>query len=109
MVAKKIRKIISLYKDSLEKKISVDKLILFGSWAQGKADEESDIDLIVISSDFKKFSDKERFSILWDAREKPLTRKIDMDILGLTPTEFAKASPLTTLGEIKETGLEVKL
>lgn len=87
MVAKKIRKIISLYRDSLGKKISIDKLIF----------------------DFKKFSDKERFSILWDAREESLTRKIDMDILGLTPAEFTKASPLTTLGEIKETGVEVKV
>ncbi|PIS09049.1 hypothetical protein COT75_03505 [Candidatus Beckwithbacteria bacterium CG10_big_fil_rev_8_21_14_0_10_34_10] len=104
MVAKKARKIISVYKNSLAKKIKIDKLILFGSWVKGKQTKESDLDLLVISSDFKKLSDKKRFSILWDARTNPLTKKIDMDILGLTPQEFAKASPLTTLGEIKETG-----
>lgn len=59
---------------------------------------------MVISPDFKKLSNKERFSLLWDARSNPLTRKIDMDILGLTPQEFANASPLTTLGEVKKTG-----
>ena len=105
MVSKKARKIVNDYKNSLKRKIKIDKLILFGSWSRGKQAKDSDLDLIVISSDFNKLSDKERFSILWDARTSPSTRKIDMDILGLTPKEFAKASPLTTLGEIKETGI----
>ncbi|MBL7159568.1 nucleotidyltransferase domain-containing protein [Candidatus Microgenomates bacterium] len=107
MVSKKAKKIISVYKNSLEKKVKIDKLILFGSWARGKQTKESDLDLLVISPDFNKLSDKKRFSLLWDARNNPLTRKIDMDILGLTPEEFSQASPLTTLGEIKETGIEV--
>lgn len=107
MVNKKIRKIIALYRESLEKKIRIDRLILFGSWAKRKQTNQSDLDLLVISHDFKKFSDGERFSLLWNARSHPATRKIDMDVLGLTPKEFTRASPLTTLGEIKETGIEV--
>lgn len=34
---------------------------------------------------------------MWDEREKTLTRKIDMDVLGLTSRELAKASKLTSL------------
>lgn len=104
MVAKKAEKIIRAYKKSLERRIKVNKLILFGSWARGTQTKDSDLDLLVISSDFKKYSARKRFSILWDAREDPLTYKIDMDIIGFTPREFSKASPLTTLGEIKEMG-----
>ena len=104
MVPKKARTIINLYKNSLEKKIKVEKLILFGSWAKGTQTKESDLDLLVISDNFKKLSDKKRFSLLWDARVHPLTRRIDMDVLGLTSQEFSQASPLTTLGEIKKIG-----
>ena len=108
MVTKKIRKIIKVYQNSLAKKIKVDKLILFGSWVKGKQTKESDLDLLVISSDFKEISDKDRFSLLWDARSDKITRKIDMDILGLTPEEFSNASFLTALGEIKKRGIIVK-
>ena len=104
MVAKKAKKIIKAYQKSLEKKVKIDRLILFGSWAKCTQTKDSDLDLLVISSDFKGYSDKKRFSILWDARTNPLTKHVDMDILGYTPQEFAQASPLTTLGEIKETG-----
>ena len=37
-----------------EKNISIDRVILFGSYAQGHAHKNSDIDLAVVSSDFGK-------------------------------------------------------
>lgn len=107
MVAKKAKKIISIYKESLTNRIRVKKLILFGSWARGEQTKESDIDLVVVSDDFAGLSEKKRFSLLWDARDKALTRKIDMDVLGVTGRELAQASRLTSLGEIRETGVVV--
>lgn len=37
---------------SLKKNIEVDSVILFGSYAKGTADENSDVDIAVISPDF---------------------------------------------------------
>lgn len=47
--------------------IRVDQLILFGSHAEGTAREDSDIDLVVISSSFSDKSYWERINILTDA------------------------------------------
>ena len=50
----------------LEKRITVNSLILFGSYARGEERMESDIDFIVVSEDFpRKFSD--RFDIVREA------------------------------------------
>jgi len=53
---------------ALESKgIRIHKLILFGSYAQGKAREGSDIDVLVISDDFSGKDYWERIDILADA------------------------------------------
>ena len=33
--------------------LNISKIILFGSYAKGKATKESDIDILIISNDFK--------------------------------------------------------
>ena len=56
------------FKNALESiNIQVDQLILFGSQAEGTAREDSDIDLVVISSSFTNKSYWERINILSDA------------------------------------------
>ncbi len=56
------------FKNALESiNIRVDQLILFGSHAEGTAREDSDIDLVVISSSFSDKSYWERINILSDA------------------------------------------
>ena len=56
------------FKNALESiNIQVDQLILFGSHAEGTAREDSDIDLVVISSSFSDKSYWERINILTDA------------------------------------------
>ena len=56
------------FKNVLESiNIRVDQLILFGSHAEGSAREDSDIDLVVISSSFSDKSYWERINILTDA------------------------------------------
>ena len=53
---------------ALESKgIRIRKLVLYGSYAQGKAKEGSDIDVLVISDDFFGKSYWERLEILSDA------------------------------------------
>jgi predicted nucleotidyltransferase len=56
------------FKNALESiNIEVEQLILFGSHAEGTAREDSDIDLIVISSSFSDKNYWERIDILTDA------------------------------------------
>ena len=40
---------LKLITDCIVREYQPDKIILFGSWARGNADEQSDIDLLVIS------------------------------------------------------------
>lgn len=107
MGIKKIEPIIDFYLKELKKTIKPEKIVVFGSFASGKADSESDLDLLVISDDFIDKSADERFSVLYQARLHPKMRKIAMDIFGVTKEEYASASYLTTLGEAKETGITV--
>lgn len=107
MDQKKVKLIVKAYLSELRKKVEPEKVILFGSYAKKRATEDSDIDLVILSKDFTRLSIDERFKILYHARKHPLTRKCSMDIFGYTPEEFAQASPLTTLGEAKETGLTI--
>ncbi|WP_338832796.1 hypothetical protein MHLNE_15330 [Moorella humiferrea] len=50
--------------------LKVDKIILFGSQARGDAREDSDIDLLVVSSDFAKMPYHRRFEVLGTAIAK---------------------------------------
>lgn len=107
MVSARIKKVIRLYKKDLEKKIRIKKMILFGSYAKGKAAKDSDIDLVILSEDFAKMNTDRRLDLLQRERKNPQTWKFAMDIFGYTPKEFSQASSLTTLGEIKQTGVTV--
>lgn len=107
MVPKRVKKVIKLYQKDLEKKVSIKKIILFGSYAKGKVNKDSDIDLVVLSDDFAKMNPDRRLDLLQRERRNPQTWKFAMDIFGYTPEEYAQASSLTTLGEIKETGIVI--
>ncbi len=60
--------IIDRFKNILErKKVRVNKIILFGSYARGNYNEDSDIDLVIISDDFETMNYWERIDFLTDA------------------------------------------
>jgi predicted nucleotidyltransferase len=98
---KKLKQIAKEFAKELEKEIKVEKIILFGSFAKGKAKKDSDLDLLIISPNFKKMDLWKRIDILARARKN---YEFPMDYFGLTPKEYQTASPLTVLGEVKETG-----
>lgn len=107
MDRKKIDRVIKIYLAELSKKIKVEKVILFGSAATGKLSQNSDIDLLVLSSSFAKMKTDRRFDLLYTSRTNPVTQNVAMDIFGLTPKEYRQASLLSIVGEIKETGKEI--
>lgn len=101
-------KIISLLKDfrkKVEKKIVVDKIILFGSRARNEGREDSDIDFIIVSDDFegkKSFKRSPIFYYMWDA-------KYDVDIICLTSKELNKKKrQIGIISEAIKEGIEIK-
>jgi uncharacterized protein len=51
------RKILEKFKSLLEKKLSVHKIVLFGSRARGEASETSDMDVLVILEEINSETD----------------------------------------------------
>ncbi len=66
--------------------IHVERVMLYGSQANGTAREESDIDLFVISEDWGKYSQRERLEILGVASARILE---PIQAQGITPGEIA--------------------
>ena len=54
-----LRRIIHQYVKALNEVVPIDKVILYGSWVNGKPHEYSDIDLAIFSSNFGKNKLKE--------------------------------------------------
>lgn len=77
--------IVKHYINILNKKIKVDKVLLFGSFAWGNPTKHSDIDLVIVSPDFKKIRNR----LQWLSRMRDeKTYQIAMDVIGYTPEEF---------------------
>ncbi len=80
--------ILSRFRNAIESQhISVDKLILFGSYATGANREGSDIDVVVISKDFANKDYWERTEILSDAIYDVFEA---IEAVALTPEEWDK-------------------
>jgi len=73
--------------------IHVDSIALFGSALTGNMDKDSDIDLIIISSDFTNLDLFERAKLTMKPETETLRKfKIPMDIINLSPDEYNDSS-----------------
>jgi predicted nucleotidyltransferase len=106
-VDKEISRLINEYQQKLEALgIKVNKIILYGSHASGKARKDSDIDLVVVSNDFKNMDLWKRLCLLGRAR---VGIKRPMEILGFTEEEFAQTAIGSFIGdEVKPKGIVVR-
>lgn len=99
-----IRKTTIRFRNVLEGRgIPVEKMIVFGSYAKGRARHDSDIDICVVSPEFGKDSIEELQFLLKQRR------KIDSRIepMPISSLEYRKtSSPL--IFEIKKFGKEIK-
>ncbi|HEX9616045.1 MAG TPA: nucleotidyltransferase domain-containing protein [Anaerolineales bacterium] len=83
-----LRQIVKRYRIQLEKMgIHPTRVLLYGSQASGTAREGSDIDLIVISSDWKKYNHRQRLELLGIAAARILE---PVQAQGFTPSEIEK-------------------
>lgn len=96
-----IDRVVRAYVARLQPEIRVDKVILFGSHARGTATEWSDIDVAIISNDFKKMDTVQQLEFL-GLRSKGCDPSLEP--LPFTLDEYENATPLDFLGEIKRTG-----
>jgi predicted nucleotidyltransferase len=87
---------------NLPKSIRVEEVIIFGSYLEGNATEDSDIDVYVVSEDFENQDEDQRLRTLYKA-----ARFIEPEVhpWGVTNEELKKASRLTTLGYACESGI----
>ncbi len=81
--------------------IRVNRLILFGSYAQGYARPESDLDIAVISESFNNKGLLRRQELLGEAI---FQLREPVEIIGFSYREFQKRHPLSFLGHIVSKG-----
>lgn len=79
--------------DRLSKRVKIDKVIIFGSRARGNEDEESDVDLIIISTDFKGKKFRERALSFY----KYCDMDFPVDFICFTPEEFEEMKNRATI------------
>lgn len=98
----KIKNEIELFADS--RKVVIDKIVLFGSQIMGTANKESDIDLLLVSKDFKNKSYSQRIRKLLGLN-RTLVKLTDkpFDILYYSDEEWENSSTLM-IQEAKEHG-----
>ena len=83
-----ISEIISCFRKALEARgVKIDRIILYGSWAKGTQREDSDIDLVVISEDFKEKDFWQRINMLSDAIYEVF---VPIEAIAFTPEEWEK-------------------
>jgi HEPN domain-containing protein/acid stress-induced BolA-like protein IbaG/YrbA len=73
--------------------ISISKIILFGSQAKGGASEGSDIDVAIVSEDFRDKDIFQRTRLIKDAGARTIKKfLVPVDLVFLTPEELNKKS-----------------
>lgn len=96
MAEKQIVKIVNYLADEIRNNgIAISKIILFGSRAKGRASAESDIDVAIVSEDFRDKDVFQRTKLIKDAGTKTIKRfVVPVDLVLLTPEELNSKSSL---------------
>lgn len=73
--------------------VRVESIALFGSALNGKMDIDSDIDMIIVSSDFTGLDIIDRAKLTMKPEIETMKKyKVPMDIINLTPDEYQESS-----------------
>lgn len=77
--------------------MEVTKIVLFGSQAGGNASAESDVDIVVISKDFRNKDIFKRLALIKDAEIATIKKyMIPLDVIMMTPDEFTSGTSLVS-------------
>lgn len=96
MAEERIREVVELIKDFLkDHHITVDKIIIFGSYAKGNYTKDSDLDIAIVSCDFDEKDIFQKAEMLkglkWLLGEKLM---FPFDIIPLSLKEWQESSSL---------------
>lgn len=96
MAKSKVIKAIKFLEQCLrESRLTFSKVVLFGSYAKGRATKESDIDIVIISDNFKGKNIFKRAEMTKDAEIKTIKKfLIPLDILTMTPEEWENSKAM---------------
>ncbi len=100
-IPQKITNIVKRYIESLKQdNLQIKSIYIYGSWTKGNAHKDSDIDVCIVSPNFRKI---DPWQYLWEKRLHEKTLYIQP--IGFTPEDFVDESPI--VWEIKRTGVRV--
>ncbi|MBI4181543.1 MAG: nucleotidyltransferase domain-containing protein [Candidatus Aenigmarchaeota archaeon] len=106
MGKKKPRLMASLrkFRQDAEEGFPIERMIVFGSTASGKAGKDSDIDLLIVSPRFRQLNFFQRGARMYDFWNLPYP----VDFLCYTPEEFNRLKRQRTIvREAVEHGIEI--
>lgn len=91
------------FKERIQEKYKIKKIILFGSRANGSPNKDSDVDLMIVGN-FKERSNLQRAPKMYDYWDIDLP----VDFICYTPEEFEKlAKRITIAREAEREGIEI--
>src|SRR5688572_3384245 len=98
-----IREPLTDFFQKVSQKIAIDQAIVFGSYSTGTSTEESDIDVVVVSEDFKNLRSDKRLKILDEAAAfiRP-----EIVAAGFTRKELERASKFSIIGQARDWGIK---
>jgi predicted nucleotidyltransferase len=99
-----IKHVLSEYVQKLSQDINVRSAILFGSYATGKWDHESDIDIAIFSDDFSSMDRVEAITFLLN---KALPYDPDIQPLAYDENDLKNSSENPFIQEILITGIKI--
>ncbi|CDX03486.1 RelA/SpoT [Desulfitobacterium hafniense] len=103
-IPESVQDIIESYVQKIGKQIPIEKAILFGSYAKGNYDNESDIDIAIFSDYFVNLEGIDAFKLLFMP-----TLSYDKDLQPLAFTMDDYKDSLGVVEEIIKTGIEIPL
>ena len=105
MVKKPVIQVISRFADAVMKRgISIEKMVLYGSYAHGKERSDSDIDIAVVSKDFGKDRTEEGMLLFQIAGEVD----VRLEPVPISLVSYEKNTWVPLIYEIRTNGLELE-
>ncbi|HQE06217.1 MAG TPA: nucleotidyltransferase domain-containing protein [Tepidanaerobacteraceae bacterium] len=103
-IPRTVQKVLENYVLKIDKQIPVKKAILFGSYAKGTYNKDSDIDIAIFSDYFAGMEQVEAFKFLF---LQTLDYDLDLQPLAFTVDDYE--NPKGIVEEIIKTGIEIEI
>ena len=97
MAEKTVLNVVRFLEKCLEENgLNISKIVVFGSRANGLAREDSDIDMVIVSEDFRGKNILQRVKMTGQPEVLTIRKfRVPLDILTMTPEEFeSETSPV---------------